>query len=182
MSNLPRRIRESPEVKKWLESQDEFVLDDFLEPHTVWNRSWPTEKAHFMAALQEVKDTLGDPDKTVIELFLQFPPRRIAVELGVSRREAYMMVRNAKNRAMRAYKQLQREPPRPKLAVRSAPVRTVRFVVPDRPVSVARLILQDDGAIWVDADDGIYSDEVQDLLSGLRELEPGFEILDVLPE
>ncbi len=180
MANIPKRILDSPAVHEWLRTQSEFRLEDFSDGPTAFNRSWRLENEHFVNAIRAVKDELPEEDREVAELFLLMPPRFIAQRLGITRKETYSRVRRMGHRALRLYKQRQQAPPRPKLpSPVPAPVRTVRFSAPGHKATSARLVIHDGEPVWIDAQDGVFPDEVQDMLSALPELESGFTVLDV---
>jgi hypothetical protein len=83
-----------------------------------------------------------------------------------------------RRRALVLYKQRQQAPPRETLAAPPAPLRTVKFTAPGQKPRTARLVLVDGEALWLDDNDGLFPQEVQDLLNELPELEPAFTVLD----
>jgi hypothetical protein len=178
-SSVPRALRQSAEVREWLRTQNEFTLDDFAEEPTAYNRAWRLENEQLMTAIESVKGRLEDEeDRAIADLYLAMRPREIAKHLGIPRTECYRLVRRMRRRALVLYKQRQQAPPRDVLPSPPAPVRTVKFSCPGQKPRTARLVFTNGEALWLDDDNCIFPQEIQDLLSELPELEPSFTVLD----
>ncbi len=180
---IPPRIKNDPAVIAWLESQEEFSLGDFAEykyPSGHVTGNYHPELADMAEALRSVLPELRVDDRKLLELYLQHPPRVMAEKLGLTRRTVYKRIENAKLRALRIYSKPKKQARRPKIKDSPAPVKTLKFMLPNSTEKkLAHLVLHDGQATWTDEKGGIFPEEIQDLLAELTELSPTFTVLDV---
>jgi hypothetical protein len=181
-SGIPRKVREDPEVKKWLrKNKAEFQLSDFAEEHTTYNRTLNLEKEHTMAAIAEVMDDLDEMDRFMAELYLKMRPKEIAKHLDWPRHVVYARARRMRGNAAkllisrRRKKALNRVG---KVVTPFVPLMSIQFSLPGRPNRSAHAVMVDGSALWVDDAGGIFTEEVQDLLCSLHEIKSGFEVLE----
>lgn len=182
---VPPRIKNDPAVKAWLKTQSEFKLSDFAQykqssSHVTGN-AMSLDRADVAEAIRSVLHLVSPRDREYLTLSLEMLPREVARKLGVPRDNMfYKRLQAAKMRALALYMRPPKPPPRKVLQMPPAPLKTLRFTTPAFPVPrTARLVLRESLAVWIDDENGIFPGEIQDLLSELKELAPGFEIVDV---
>lgn len=180
---VPKRIRESAEVKEWLRSQNEFRLEDFAEyshPSTYLTAIHRPEQAEVHEAVRSVLPEMRAADRKLWDMYQKMPPREIARRLGTTCNTIYRRMYSLKKRALALYAQPPKPKPRPKIKDSPAPVKTIKFSAPGQAeTKTASLVLHDGRATWVDDKGGVFPEEIQDLLAELKELAPGFAVIDV---
>jgi hypothetical protein len=137
-----------------------------------------------IAALPE----LTKEERRLAELYMQYPPKTIAVRLRLKRSVVYERLRSLRIRALELAATrkddylLAREPvpldERLDCSPEVVAVRIVRFTLHDETRSAFQ-IERDNELLWVDDDGQLFTKEVSELLDSIDEDSPGFTFLDV---
>lgn len=184
--NVPKKIRNSPEVKSWLaKHRGEFSLADFGDHATEFFERLTAKDNRYADMYAVVRMRLSPHDRRLFDLYIEqgMKAREIAARQHRNIQTVYRHIKYAKKRLQRAF-EAHRENgtlvERRAAVQPTAPIKTLKFQPPDGgPVATARLVFDQGVPAWIDDNGKLFDEETQDLLDSVDELAPSFEVLDV---
>lgn len=182
---VPKKLRDSKEVKKWLASQKEFKLTDFADHVTeFFERLHSNKNTQLLEMYLAVRLRLKKSDRKLFDMYLEqnLPAREISAYQRRPIDRVYRHIKYGKQRIKRAYDKYKEElanAPRRKPLEPTLPLRVLHFHAPGKGQRTARLVLDRGVPMWVDDAGGIFDEETQELLENLAEVEREFQVIDV---
>lgn len=179
-----KRILRDKKALKWLrDHKDEFNLTGALPHRQSFPRVYLTDQKFQADLIQQGMPYANKLHQRVAELYLRMPPREIADELGLPRRQVYAAIFSIKNIAREKWLLARealigaRETPPRCLDTHPARIayRTVKLTLGER---VAHAYLLENG-YWVDESGAEFTADVQEILHHRAEDLSGAESLDV---